>query len=161
MSEAILTLNAGSSSIKFKLFPAASRIEQNTFVCEGGIGDLPHTAHFVVRGSSGQSVFETFWPGIANHEAALRVLLDWLGEHYADWKLLAAGHRVVHGGARFTAPVLINGEIMTSLRSLIPLAPLHQPHNLAAVDALAILHPGLQQVACFDTAFHHTQPPVA
>ncbi len=75
--------------------------------------------------------------------------------------MAAAGHRVVHGGERFAAPVLVNQEVLQALQALVPLAPLHQPHNLDAIRALAHVKPGIPQVACFDTAFHRTQPAVA
>ena len=95
-----------------------------------------------------------------SHEAALEWLFDWLHERQ-DGELACAGHRVVHGGEHFSAPVLINADLLASLERLVPLAPLHQPHNLAAIRALTALRPGLAQVACFDTAFHATQGALA
>lgn len=101
------------------------------------------------------------WPGGATHEDALAALLRWLEGTFQDLRLVAAGHRVVHGGSLYTAPVRIDASVIAELRRLIPLAPLHQPHHLAAIAALSKLHPTLPQIACFDTAFHHTQPQVA
>ena len=95
------------------------------------------------------------------HEQALAALLDWITAKAADIELTAAGHRVVHGGVEFAAPVQITPAVIVKLAALAPLAPLHQPHNLAAIAALDKLHPALPQVACFDTAFHTSQPPVA
>jgi acetate kinase len=97
----------------------------------------------------------------SSHEEALGALFLWLESHFKDQRLAAAGHRVVHGASLYTAPVRIDASVIKELSRLIPLAPLHQPHNLAAIDALSKLHPGLPQIACFDTAFHHTQPEVA
>ncbi len=95
------------------------------------------------------------------HEDALGALLRWLENHFRDNQPVAAGHRVVHGGSLYTEPVIVTDLVMAELRRLIPLAPLHQPHNLAAIAALSKLHPSLPQIACFDTAFHHTQSQVA
>ena len=90
----------------------------------------------------------------------LTTLLGWVEEQFPHHHLIAAGHRVVHGGSLYTSPVRIDSSVIDELRRLVPLAPLHQPHNLAAIAAIAKLHPALPQVACFDTAFHHTQPEV-
>ncbi|OYX29730.1 MAG: acetate kinase [Hydrogenophilales bacterium 32-62-9] len=98
---------------------------------------------------------------VANHEQALTLLLDWLEVQHPGLVLRAAGHRVVHGGAEYPHPVRIDDAVLTALDRLIPLSPLHQPHNLAGIRALARLRPELPQVACFDTAFHHTLPPRA
>ena len=92
---------------------------------------------------------------------AFKQLLDGLEQHLAGRSLLAAGHRVVHGGDKFTRPALVTADVLTQLDGYIPLAPLHEPHNLAAIRAIASVQPGLPQVACFDTAFHTTQPWVA
>lgn len=100
-------------------------------------------------------------PDQMNHEEALAWLFDWLESGNHARHLLGAGHRVVHGGEHHVAPLLIDPEILVTLEALTPLAPLHQPHNLAAIKALHKLRPGLAQVACFDTAFHCTQPVVA
>jgi acetate kinase len=158
MTDAVLTLNAGSSSIKFSLFEfsdgdlalsAGGEIE--------GIGQAPH---FVAR-VHGRVVTERRWPSHEglSHEAFLGELLDWTDAHLGADRLRAAGHRIVHGGAAFTAPVLIDDAVLAKLEALIPLAPLHQPHNLAAVRAVAKVRPDLPQIACFDTAFHHDHAP--
>jgi acetate kinase len=91
----------------------------------------------------------------------LTTLLGWVEEQFPHHHLIAAGHRVVHGGSLYASPVRIDSSVLDELRRLVSLAPLHQPHNLAAIAAMAKLHPGLPQVACFDTAFHHTLPEVA
>ena len=87
--------------------------------------------------------------------------LRWIARQFPQHRLVAAGHRVVHGGAIYQGPVRIDDNVVADLTRLNPLAPLHQPHNLAAIAALSKLHPALPQIACFDTSFHHTQPDVA
>jgi acetate kinase len=161
VTASILTLNAGSSSIKFSLFAAAQEVSRKDAICDGEIEGLGDTAHFIARDSNGACLVDRHLAGPASHANALGALLKWFSEHYADRKLAAAGHRVVHGGAQFTAPILIDRNVRAELAKLIPLAPLHQPHNLAAIDAVAKLYPSLPQVACFDTAFHYTQTHIA
>ncbi|MGB8365874.1 MAG: acetate/propionate family kinase [Rhizomicrobium sp.] len=161
MTDTILTLNAGSSSIKFTMFAAGADVSRKTAICDGEIDGLRDVAHFTAKDSNGTSLIDRRLANTATHENALRALLKWFEEKYADRRLVAAGHRVVHGGARFTAPVRIDAEVVAELCKLVSLAPLHQPHNLAAIEALSKLHPALPQIACFDTAFHHTQSPVA
>jgi acetate kinase len=161
VAPAILTLNAGSSSIKFALFdvgpqgPAArasGRIE--------GIGSAPH---MTARDAAGAPLAERRWASgeALGHEAFLGGLLDWIDNHLDGAELAGVGHRVVHGGARFSAPARVTPALMAALDALVPLAPLHQPHNLAAMRAVAAVRPGLPQVACFDTGFHSRQPAVA
>ncbi len=160
MSNAILVLNAGSSSIKFSVFPGDIRPNREALLCDGeceGIGDR---LHFMANDRAGKSLVDEF-PHGTTHEDALAVLLRWLEHHFQDYRLVAAGHRVVHGGSRYAAPVRIDESVIEEIRWLIPLAPLHQPHHLAAIAAVSKLHPALPQIACFDTAFHHTQPEVA
>jgi acetate kinase len=160
VSDAILVLNAGSSSVKFSMFPGHESPSRQGIICEGeceGIGDR---VHFMAKDRTGASLVDEYLTEAATHEEALAALLRWLEAHFPDNQLVAAGHRVVHGGSLYTAPVLIDASVTAELRRLIPLAPLHQPHNLAAIDALSKLHPALPQIACFDTAFHHTQSEV-
>ena len=161
MSDAILVVNAGSSSVKFSLFDVAD--SQLALVLRGeieGIGTAPRLA---LRDAQG-SVLETrsLASGVAlDHAGAIGMLLE-LAETAAPGRRIAAiGHRVVHGGTHFAAPVRIDADIEAALADLIPLAPLHQPHNLAPIRLLRQKAPGLPQIACFDTAFHHTQPAVA
>jgi acetate kinase len=117
--------------------------------------------HFTAKDSAGASLVDEYLAEGTTHEDALAALMRWLEGHFQDHRLVAAGHRVVHGGSLYTAPVRIDASVTGELRRLIPLAPLHQPHNLAAIAALSKLHPALPQIACFDTAFHHTQTEVA
>ena len=161
MSAAILVLNAGSSSIKFSVFPGGGRPSRQDLVCEGECEGIGHRVHFWAKDGAGASLVDQTLADQTTYEAALAALLGWLSSRFPDQELVAAAHRVVHGGTRYAAPVLIDASVMAELRRLIPLAPLHQPHHLAAIEAIAKLHPSLPQIACFDTAFHHGEPAVA
>ncbi|MCG5249064.1 acetate/propionate family kinase [Methylorubrum extorquens] len=154
---AILVLNAGSSSVKFALF-RADTLEP---LCRGGIEGIGSTARFGGAAGAKAHLFDgAVLPEGSSHEAATHWLLDRLRR--ADGlDLLAAGHRVVHGGPDFSAPVVIDDDVMRTLEGLIPLAPAHQPHNLAAIRAVAKAWPSLPQLACFDTAFHRSMPRLA
>lgn len=156
----ILCLNAGSSSIKFAVFANACEREL-TRLAHGKIDEIGIAPHLIARDANGAVVVERRWDDATlSHEALLGKLLERL-ESWIGSGLHAAGHRVVHGGDRFTAPVRIDADVLAALDALSPLAPLHQPHNLAAVRAIAQHRPRLPQVACFDTAFHQAQPEVA
>lgn len=161
MSDAVLVLNAGSSSIKFSVFPGHISPSRPDVICDGECEGIGHRVHFTARDRTGASLVDEYFTEGTTHEEALAALLRWLEDQFQDHQLIAAGHRVVHGGSHYTAPVVIDAAVTAELRRLIPLAPLHQPHNLAAISALSKLHPLLPQIACFDTAFHHTQPEVA
>ncbi len=163
MTDVILALNAGSSSIKFSLFVSASGRDALSLLYRGGVEGLGSQPSFLVYNALGQRQADEQLTAQAaiSHEEALSVLLDWIEHHEAGLTLIAVGHRVVHGGTLFSAPVLVDSTVLTHLEQLVPLAPLHQPHNLAAIRAVARIKPGLPQVACFDTAFHCTLPPVA
>jgi acetate kinase len=161
MSDAILVLNAGSSSLKFSLFKGHERPGPKGLVCDGKFDGIGHRVYFVARGKSETSLVDRYLTQGATHEDALATLLSWVESQFRSHRLVAAGHRVVHGGSLYSIPVRINSSVVDELRRLVPLAPLHQPHNLAAIVAVSKLHPKLPQVACFDTAFHHTQPKIA
>jgi acetate kinase len=154
--EQLLILNSGSSSIKFALF---SESDLSLPLLQGTLSGLGDVTAFDARDNRGNP-FPGEVPRFEDHTAALAWLFDWLKTHQ-DGPLAAAGHRVVHGGNRFADPALVTPQVYADLEKLIPLAPLHQPHNLAAIRALMILQPRLPQVACFDTAFHRTQDPLA
>jgi acetate kinase len=157
MNGALLVLNAGSSSIKFTLYHAVAGSADAKVLCRGqiaGLGDAP-TLH--ATDAARAHLLDEALAADCSHEQALARLLDWIGATFAAHPLLAAAHRVVHGGVHYSAPVVIDADVLDQLRQLIPLAPLHQPHAIAAIDALQASHPGLSQVACFDTAFHHGQ----
>jgi acetate kinase len=161
MTGAILVLNAGSSSLKFSLYPGDAHPTREARLCDGEMAGIGHRLHFRAEDAAGLSLVDRQLPESTDHEAALALLLGWLGERFAARPVAAVGHRVVHGGIRYAAPTLIDAEVIAELQRLVPLAPLHQPHPLAAIAAVAKLHPGLPQIACFDTAFHHDQPAVA
>ena len=158
MSGIVLVLNAGSSSLKFATFEAG---EGGPAPCHAGqvegIGAAPR---FVARDARGGALVDRRWDGggaPASHAEALAVIIDWLEGVLQGRQVVALGHRVVHGGPDFAAPVLIDLGVMAELQDLVPLAPLHQPHNLAGIAAAARRFRGVPQVACFDTAFHRTQ----
>jgi acetate kinase len=161
VSDTILVLNAGSSSVKFSLYPSGARPSRGDLICVGQCAGIGHRVRFAATDRAGAPLIDEALPDGTGHEAALAALLRWLGEQFLGYRLVAAGHRVVHGGARYAAPVRIDGSVITELRRLVPLAPLHQPHHLAAIAALSKLHPDLPQIACFDTAFHRTEPDIA
>jgi acetate kinase len=160
MSGALLVLNSGSSSIKFALYSAARDPARLLHGMISGIGASPG---FDAVDSNGRPLPAEL-PAAARpltHDTALARLFDWLARQQAGGQLRGAGHRVVHGGERYIEPCRIDAGVLAALEQLAPLAPLHQPHNLAAVHALMRLRPDLPQIACFDTAFHRSQPAVA
>ncbi len=161
MSDAIIVLNAGSSSLKFSLFEGNTRPSRQSLICNGEFDGIGHRIHFVATDNAGTSLADEYLAGGATHDDALTALLNWVECQFQNHRLVGAGHRVVHGGSLYTAPVPIDATVIDELRRLVPLAPLHQPHNLAAIASLSKLHPNLPQIACFDTAFHHTQPAIA
>jgi len=157
MNPALLILNAGSSSLKFALYRAGSADGLHV-LHRGLIEEIGREARFRLLHAADA---ENRAVPAADHEQALQHLLDWLHTRHANLGLRAAGHRVVHGGADYLHPVRVDAAVISDLEKLIPLSPLHQPHNLAGIRALGRLRPDLPQVACFDTAFHHTLPPRA
>jgi len=161
VSDVLLILNAGSSSIKFALFPADQQPTRSDLVCEGAYEGLGHRVHLTAKDGDGNRLTDEELPETTTHEEVVAALLRWLDGRFPDRELVAAGHRVVHGGMRYAGPVRIDAEVIAELIRLVPLAPLHQPHHLNAIAALAKLHPMLPQVACFDTSFHRSQPGLA
>ena len=166
MTDSLLTLNAGSSSIKVALFDAAH---------PGGGDALPSArwsgqadglgaglqARLRVRDAQGKTLLDEPLDGArASHQGALAALLEWHAQQGEGGRIAAVGHRIVHGGTDFVAPVRVDAELLDALAKLEPLAPLHQPHNLAGVRAAMAAFEGVPQVACFDTAFHAVQPEV-
>ena len=162
MTETLLVLNAGSSSIKFRLFglPSGERLELKLKGQMDGIGTHPR---LVARDATGTVLVDAgYEPGaVGSVPAALDQLDDWLLAQLGGVMPIAIGHRVVHGGPEFAAPVLVDDDVIARLETLVPLAPLHQPNNLAPIKVIRERRPGMPQVACFDTAFHRSHPEVA
>jgi acetate kinase len=160
VTDRALILNAGSSSLKFQAY--ARPDEEWTVELSGQIEGLGSAPKLKVRDGASAVVHEAALPPvIRDGRAAFDVLAGWLHEHYGGATLSAVGHRVVHGGTKYAKACIVTPEVIADLRALIPLAPLHQPHNVSAIEAVAERLPRLPQVACFDTAFHRTMPAVA
>jgi acetate kinase len=160
MPEAILVLNAGSSSLKLSLYERGAG--DPSFVAGGQVAGLTTAPVFVAKDAAGQIVGERRWESAIDHDDALAHVLDWVRTRYGGaYALAAVGHRVVHGGVDFAAPVRVDARVLAALERLVPLAPLHLPHNLAPMRALLGRAPAVPQVACFDTAMHRTQPRLA
>ena len=161
MADLIIVLNAGSSSLKFTIY--ADRGENPEVLYDGQIEGILTETRFKAKDGTGKVVEEKTWPrgSALDHEGAIDALFAWgRGVLHSSDRIAAVGHRVVHGGLRYTKPTLVNEKILTDLEEFIPLAPLHQPHNLAPIRALGKRSPGLPQVACFDTSFHTSIPAV-
>ncbi len=161
MSDAILVLNAGSSSIKFSIYlMQGDELEPHI----GGQLEGLYTAPRFKATKAGAGVIgERQWEAGSplGHDGAIGFLADFLREQLGDHRLAGVGHRVVHGGLVYAAPVRLSAAVVSDLEQFIPLAPLHQPHNLAPIRLLMERQPSLPQVACFDTAFHRSQPELA
>ncbi len=161
MSDAILVVNAGSSSIKFSVF--LERGDALDLLLGGQIEGLYTAPRFKAKDAAGAAVGERQWAAgeALGHDGAITFLAGFLREQLGEHRLAAVGHRVVHGGLDYAAPVRLTAEIVGHLERFIPLAPLHQPHNLKPIRLLLANQPELPQVACFDTAFHRRQPELA
>ncbi|MBZ9788751.1 acetate/propionate family kinase [Rhizobium sp. 3T7] len=149
MIDTLLVLNTGSSSLKFQIF------EDQTLnvLMSGKVTGIGDTAEMCAKLPDGQET-RTSLPADTNHDSALSAVVNLIGGHDHAWHIAAVVHRVVHGGQAFVEPVIVTPEVMRRLEALIPLAPLHQPHNLAGITASARLASGAPDIACFDTAFH-------
>ena len=159
--KAIGVLNSGSSSIKFAVFGVVGDNELRLTI-KGQIESIHDSPHFIAK-SDGQTIAEKFWgEGTKlSHADATEHVLTFLRNKLSGVDLLAVGHRVVHGGLSYDHPVRVDAETLTHLENLIPLAPLHQPYNLAPIRLGLERVPNLIQVACFDTEFHRTIPEIA
>jgi acetate kinase len=161
-SEAILVINAGSSSVKFAVYERGGA-DALALRLRGQVENIAARPRFTVRDEAGERVEERQWPAdsATDHDGCFAFLMDWLTARLGAARLVAAGHRVVHGGPDFAAPLRVDHRVLAALQRLVPLAPLHQPHNLAGIAAIARLRPELPQIACFDTAFHRRKPSLA
>lgn len=162
MDDAILVINSGSSSIKFAVFVLDTAESKPCQLFRGIVDGIGAQARLTIN-QAGTQRDDNKHPSpdgvlAQNHEQALQVILDWLQQEPATIQIIAAGHRVVHGGRDFSQAVRIDEQVLEKLQALIPLAPLHQPHALHAIRALMAQRPELPQVACFDTGFHTTMP---
>jgi acetate kinase len=161
MTSYALILNAGSSSLKFCVFrqPPGIPWEVTSRGQIEGIGTAPH---FLVKDDRGRTLIdEKLDPAVRDGRAAIEILNRWLREHTRDGRMVGVGHRVVHGGPKYDRPTIVTKPILEELKDLIPLAPLHQPHNVAPIEAILDATPDVPQVACFDTSFHRGHSEVA
>jgi acetate kinase len=160
MDDYAVVLNAGSSSLKFCVY-RRPEIEAWQLDARGQIEGIGTSPRFSAKDRAG-TILEKPQLGtsVSDARTALDALASWFRSRYSAARVLGVGHRVVHGGANFTRPTVVTPEVLEELRTLIPLAPLHQPYNLAAIDAVGERLPGVPQVACFDTSFHRGAPEV-
>jgi acetate kinase len=161
-AEVVLTINAGSSSLKFSL-QRVDGDDRLSLSAKGQVEGIGTSPRLVAEDPEGRVLTDQRWPDdrSSGHARFFRVLGGWLREHFAETTLLGVGHRVVHGGVDYASPVRVDEAVLLKLEALCPLAPLHQPHNLAGIRAVAAERPELPQVACFDTAFHRSHPELA
>ncbi len=160
-SDAIAVLNAGSSSIKFSLFAQGG--DDLALVLRGQVEAISTAPRFVAKNVGGETISTHAWPEGTRlgHEGALEHIVEFLRSHGDGMQLAGIGHRVVHGGMKYAEPVLVDRKVLADLEEFVPLAPLHQPHNLEPIWLTLERRPELPQVACFDTAFHRAMPELA
>ena len=153
MKEIILVINAGSSSLKFKIFDL-----NNATIASGQVEGIDLSPSFKAKNAEGEVIAEYQWSNAEahNHALVLSYLIDWITQTFKEHTLKACGHRVVHGGTVFDSSVLITDLVISQIESLIPLAPLHQPHHLRVIKLIKEKYPSLPQIAVFDTAFHQS-----
>ncbi|EKE68925.1 acetate/propionate family kinase [Gallaecimonas xiamenensis] len=156
MTQALLVLNTGSSSVKFRVFALAPGL---ALLAGGKIEDIGSGASIKANVAGGQATLGAL-PEVKDHDQAVSLMLDWLDSHNSGWQLVACAHRIVHGGDRYQQATALDEAALDYLAGLTPLAPLHQPHNLAGVALVAARRPGLRHYGCFDTAFHARHQPL-
>ena len=161
MNDYSLVLNAGSSSLKFCAY-RRSEVVPWQLEARGQIEAIGTSPRLSVKDAGGRVLAaQSLDATVLNGRDALDVLVSWLRAHFAGTRVLGVGHRVVHGGSQYARPTLVTPQVLEDLRQLVPLAPLHQPHNLAAIEAVYERLPDVPQVACFDTSFHRDHAAVA
>ena len=161
MDDYALILNAGSSSLKFCVYrrPHTERWQMDARGQIEGIGTSPR---LLAKGTDGKILAQNdLSADVRDGHSAIESLASWLRSHYEKARVLGVGHRVVHGGTQYVQPTVVTPEVLADLYELVPLAPLHQPHNLAAIQAVFDRMPDVPQVACFDTGFHQGRPQIA
>ncbi|STP11935.1 acetate kinase [Helicobacter mustelae] len=153
MEEMILVINAGSSSLKFKIFH-----DDGSVIAAGQVQGIDIAPSFKAKDAKGEVIGEHQWGELQSHNHALVIeyLLQWIFDTFKEYRLKACGHRVVHGGTKFHQSALLDDRVIADIEALVPLAPLHQPHNLRVMKLIRQMFPDLWQVAVFDTAFHQT-----
>src|SRR5262249_14267497 len=161
MDDYALVLNAGSSSLKFCVY-RRPELENWHLGARGQIEGIGTSPRLSAKDSQGVRLADQkLDAAVKDGRQALDALASWLRSKYGGARVLGVGHRVVHGGARYARPIVVTRQVLEELRKLIPLAPLHQPHNLAAIEAVFERLPDVSQVACFDTSFHRGHSAVA
>jgi acetate kinase len=159
MTECIAVINAGSSSVKFAFYDAAGVLP---LMLKGQVEQIGVSPCLAATDAQGNDVASQSWPADGfGHDQAVQAILELARDRLSGSTVKGVGHRVVHGGTRFTGPVEISADVIAEMEQLTPLAPLHQPHNLGPIKAIAEARPDIRQIACFDTAFHQTQPHLA
>ncbi|MEQ4616735.1 MAG: acetate/propionate family kinase [Corticimicrobacter sp.] len=158
MIEAILVVNAGSTSLKFGVYQAGADLP---LLCSGGIDSMESHPHFSASSAQGASLGTQDWPQAIDHRQALAFVVDWLEKHEQHIRVTMAGHRVVLGGTRFSGPALVTAEVLDYLDGLVRMEPSHQPYNVLGARVLLQDYSHLHQVCCFDTSFHRSMPELA
>ena len=162
MVDAVIVLNAGSTSVKFGAY-GVDATRKLPVLCRGQIDSMQGNPHFVAKDENGKALDAQEWgkDHAIDHQTAMRFVVTWLESKIAGMRIVAAGHRIVLGGTRFVTPALIEGDVLDYLESLTTMEPSHQAYNVLGARGLAAAFPGLPQVACFDSSFHRTMPSVA
>jgi acetate kinase len=161
MDDYALVLNAGSSSLKFCVYHRPAH-ERWALEARGQIDGIGSSPRLTAKTEGGETLADdALDASVKDGRAAVELLAEWLRKRYGGSRVLGVGHRVVHGGAKYAAPCVVTKAVLEELRALIPLAPLHQPYNLGAIEAVSARLPDVPQVACFDTSFHRGQSAVA
>jgi len=158
MIEAILVVNAGSTSLKFGVYQAGADLP---LLCSGGIDSMESHPHFSASSAQGESLGTQDWLQAIDHRQALAFVVEWLEKHEQHIRVTMAGHRVVLGGTRFSGPALVTAEVLDYLEGLVRMEPSHQPYNVLGARVLLQDYSHLRQVCCFDTSFHRSMPELA